>query len=105
MDHLQDPYMSAFDNPIMGSIIIGTVQIFFAYRVWVLSDRKALWYSVIIVVVSQSYIANTSQSSFHSQCSAINTVSAFAGGVYVSTYGSHPSSRLTIAVTRNQEFY
>ena len=105
VEHLQNPYMSAFDNPIMGSIVTGAVQCFFAYRVWVLSDRKALWYSVIIVVVSQLYISNTSQSSFYLQCSAINTVSAFAGGIYVSTYGSHPSSHLTIAVTHNQEVY
>ena len=60
MDHLQDPYISAIDNPIMGSIVTGTVQFFFAYRVWVLSDRRALWYCVIIVVVSQLYISNTS---------------------------------------------
>jgi len=65
LDHLRDPYVSAFDNPIMGSIITGTVQFFFAYRVWVLSDKKAWWYCVVIVVFS-----------------AINTVSAFAGGIY-----------------------
>ncbi len=58
LDHLLDPYASAFDVPIMGSIISGTVQIFFAYRVWVLSDRKARWYCVTIVGVSQLYIPN-----------------------------------------------
>ena len=29
VDHLQDPYISAIDNPVMGSIITGTVQFFF----------------------------------------------------------------------------
>jgi hypothetical protein len=42
----------------MGSIISGTVQIFFAYRVWVLSDRKAWWYCMTIVGVSQLYNYN-----------------------------------------------
>jgi hypothetical protein len=64
VDHLQNPYASGFDNPIMGSIVTGTVQFFFAYRVWVLSDRRAWWYCVIIVVVSQLSISNTSQTSF-----------------------------------------
>ena len=59
VDHLRDPYMSAIDNPIMGTIVTGTVQLFFAYRVWVLSDRRAMWYFVIIVVVSQLYISIT----------------------------------------------
>jgi hypothetical protein len=66
VDHLRDPYASAFDNPIMGSIVTGTVQIFFAYRVCVLSDRRAWWYCAMIVVVSQLYISNASQSSFSS---------------------------------------
>lgn len=65
VDRLRDPYASAFDRPIMGSIIMGTVQFFFAYRVWVLSDCRAWWYCVIIVV-----------------CSAINNVTSFAAGVY-----------------------
>ncbi len=60
VDHLQDPHTSAIDIPIMGFTVTGTVQFFFAYRVWVLSDRRAWWYCVIIVVVSQLYTSDTS---------------------------------------------
>ncbi|KAI0270141.1 hypothetical protein BGY98DRAFT_937609 [Russula aff. rugulosa BPL654] len=60
---------SAFDNPIIGSFVTGTVQFFFAYRVWVLSDKRAWWHCVTIVVYS-----------------AINAVSAFARGIYVADY-------------------
>ena len=50
--HLSNPYASAFDVPIMGSIVSGAVQYFFVYRIWVLSDRK-WWLCVIISVVSR----------------------------------------------------
>jgi hypothetical protein len=52
LKHLLNPYASAFDVPIIGSIISGTVQFFFVYRVWMLSDRKSGWYCVLIAVVS-----------------------------------------------------
>ncbi|KAN0106919.1 hypothetical protein V8E52_010663 [Russula decolorans] len=76
--------MSAIDNPIMGSIVTGTVQFFFAYRVWVLSGRRAWWYCVIIVV-----------------CSAINTVTAVAAGIYsyVTRRFINPRTLRTIALT------
>jgi hypothetical protein len=52
LDHLRDPYAAAFDVPIIGSIVSGTVQFFFVYRIWVLSDRKSWRYCVLIAVVS-----------------------------------------------------
>ena len=55
MDHLSDPYASAFDVPIIGSIIAGIVQFFFVYRVWVLSGRKSWWLCFVISVVSPLY--------------------------------------------------
>ena len=55
MDHLLDPYASAFDVPIIGSIVAGAVQFFFVYRVWVLSDRKSWWLCFIISVVSRLF--------------------------------------------------
>jgi hypothetical protein len=58
IDHLMDPYASAFDVPIIGSIVSGAVQYFFVYRVWVLSDRKSWWLCVVISVVSQTYGSN-----------------------------------------------
>ena len=57
--HLFNPYASAFDIPIIGSIVSGTVQFLFVYRVWVLSDRKSRWYCVLIAVVSRLYSAET----------------------------------------------
>ena len=55
MDHLSDPYASAFDVPIIGSMVAGAVQFFFVYRVWVLSDRKSWWLCFVISVVSPLY--------------------------------------------------
>jgi len=71
MDHLSDPYASAFDVPIIGSIVAGAVQFFFVYRVWVLSDRKSWWLCFIISVSS-----------------AVDTIAAFSGGIV-----SHVSKR------------
>ena len=51
-NHLEYPYASGFDVPIIGSIVSGTVQFFFVYRVWVLSDKKSGWYCMLIAVVS-----------------------------------------------------
>lgn len=65
IDHLRDPYAASFDVPIIGSIVSGTVQFFFVYRVWVLSDKKSWRYCVLITV-----------------CSTIDTIGAFAGGIY-----------------------
>ena len=55
MDHLTDPYAAAFDVPMIGSIVSLTVQIFFVYRIWVLSGRKSWVLCLIICVVSVSY--------------------------------------------------
>jgi len=64
MDHLSDPYASAFDVPIIGSIVAGAVQFFFVYRVWVLSNKKSWWLCAIISVSS-----------------AVDTIAAFGGGI------------------------
>ncbi|KAH9952919.1 hypothetical protein BGW80DRAFT_563816 [Lactifluus volemus] len=54
INHLEAPYLSSFDVPIIGSVVSLTVQFFFAYRVWVLSDKKSSWLCVLICIVSQS---------------------------------------------------
>jgi hypothetical protein len=72
MDHLRDPYASAFDVPIIGSIVSGTVQFFFVYRVWVLSGRKSWPYCMLIAVVSRSYKAKTTiRARAHYICSVL----------------------------------
>jgi hypothetical protein len=58
INHLQSPYLSSFDVPIIGSVVSLAVQFFFAYRVWVLSDKKSSWLCVIICIVSQSQISD-----------------------------------------------
>jgi hypothetical protein len=58
MNHLSDPYASAFDVPIIGSIVAGAVQFFFVYRVWVLSNKKSWWLCAMISVVSRLYISS-----------------------------------------------
>lgn len=55
MDHLTDPYLSAFDVPMIGSIVSLAVQIFFVYRIWVLSGRTSWVLCSIICLVSLSY--------------------------------------------------
>jgi hypothetical protein len=50
-----DPNLTAFDGPIIGSVVTLTVQFFFAYRVWILSERKSWWLCMVICVVSRSY--------------------------------------------------
>ena len=52
MNHLADPYASAFDVPIIGSIVSLSIQFFFAYRLWVLSNKRNRWLSGLICVVS-----------------------------------------------------
>ncbi|KAI0252236.1 hypothetical protein BJV78DRAFT_1124851, partial [Lactifluus subvellereus] len=54
IDHLVDPHLSAFDVPIIESIVSLTVQLFFAYRVWILSEKKSWWICMVICVVSRS---------------------------------------------------
>ena len=53
VDHLADPYASVFDVPIIGSVVAGTVQFFFVYRVWILSNKKSWLLCSVIAVVSR----------------------------------------------------
>ena len=52
MNRLASPHASAFDVPIIGSIVSLTVQFFFAYRIWLLGNKEYGWLSGIICVVS-----------------------------------------------------
>ena len=57
MDRLKVPHAAAFDVPMIGAVISTIVQFFFAYRVWVLSNKGYQWLCLIIIIctVSQSY--------------------------------------------------
>jgi hypothetical protein len=52
MNHLTAPYVSSFDVPIIGSVVSLTIQVFFAYRIWVLGGKKSWWLSLLICLVS-----------------------------------------------------
>ena len=58
LEHLIDPYLSPFVGPIIGAILSLTVQYFFVYRVWVLSNRKSFWLCLLICAVSRSQSSN-----------------------------------------------
>jgi len=65
MNRLNNPYISAFEVPLIGAVVSLAVQYFFSYRVWVLSNEKSWWVCVIICV-----------------CSTFDALAAFAWGVY-----------------------
>jgi len=55
ISHLDNVYLSAFDAPLLGSVIALIIQLFFCYRIWKLrvSDR-AIVVSTIIAALSVS---------------------------------------------------
>ena len=54
--HLTDPHLTPFDTVILESLVSFSVQLFFAYRIWVLSRKRSWWYCLIICLVSPSKI-------------------------------------------------
>ena len=84
-DRLASPYMSDFDVPVISSIVSFTVQLFFVYRIWVLSGRsRSSWFLCLsICLVSRSYSAEFPYFTPTSQCSTIDTVAAIYLGVSV----------------------
>ena len=52
LDHLVSAFLSFFDLPIMGSMVSLSVQFYFAYRIFVLSEKRSWWLCVIICLVS-----------------------------------------------------
>jgi hypothetical protein len=52
LNRLATPFASAIDVPIMESIVSAMVQFFYAYRVWILSN-KSWWFCSLICLVSR----------------------------------------------------
>ncbi|KAI9452298.1 hypothetical protein BJY52DRAFT_942904 [Lactarius psammicola] len=80
MDHLTSSYLSTIDVPIIGSIISLTVQLFFVYRIWILSGRSS-WFLCLVICL----------------CSAIAAVAAFSTGVYsriLNKFGSNQTLKI-----------
>ncbi|KAI9452095.1 hypothetical protein F5148DRAFT_521710 [Russula earlei] len=65
MDRLSDPYMFVFQVSIIGAVISMAVQYFFAYRVWMLSNKTSFWLCTIICT-----------------CSTVNATAELTWGVY-----------------------
>jgi len=84
MTHLTSPYASAFDVPILGAIVSLAVQFFFAYRIWLLGNKKHWWFSGIICVVSPLCRIRLLEVLIIFQISSVDASAAFAGGIYVS---------------------
>ena len=57
MDHLASPFASTFDIPLIESMVSAMVQIFYAYRVWVFSNRQSRWFCLIICLVGRSQLS------------------------------------------------
>jgi hypothetical protein len=53
LNRLATPFASTIDVPIVESIVSAMVQIFYAYRVWILGNKK-WWLFTLICLVGQS---------------------------------------------------
>ena len=89
MNRLANPYISAFEVPLIGAVVSLVVQYFFSYRVWVLSNKKSWWTCMAICAVSRAWCPNLQRymNLTRSQFSTFGAVPAFAWGVYVSFCG------------------
>jgi len=74
LEHLIDPYLSPFVWPIIEAIVSLTVQYFFAYRVWVLSNRRSFWLCLLICTSS-----------------TVDATAAFTGGINTHVQGKFGS--------------
>ncbi|KAH9068072.1 hypothetical protein EDB83DRAFT_2314878 [Lactarius deliciosus] len=63
--HLTSPYATPFDAPIIGAIVSLIVQLFFVYRIWVLSGRTS-WLLCLVICLA----------------SVFDATAAIGGGVY-----------------------
>jgi len=82
LDHISSPYLSAFDVPIIGSVISLTVQLFFVYRIWVLSGKTS-WVLCLIICLCSVVVASTS----------------FSAGVYIHIHNKFARNNALIVLT------
>jgi hypothetical protein len=65
VERLTMPYISFFDVPILGSVVSLTVQLFFVYRIWVLSKKRWWWLCLIICLVTSTPRCHISERPYH----------------------------------------
>jgi hypothetical protein len=58
MNHLNSPHLAGIDVPIIGATVALVVQLFFAYRVWILSGKKSWWFCMTICVVRRPHTSD-----------------------------------------------
>jgi hypothetical protein len=57
VNHLASFVAASFDVPLMESIVAFSVQLFYVYRIWVLSAKQAWLFCAVICLVSQSHVS------------------------------------------------
>jgi hypothetical protein len=71
LNRLATPFASAIDVPIIESIVSAMVQFFFAYRVWILSNKK-WWPFTLICLVSRSQVIPRISHFVSSSCAVLH---------------------------------
>jgi len=77
IDHLTSPYATPFDVPMTETLVSLTVQLFFMYRIMVLSQKRSWWLCVFILL-----------------CSIVGGIAAFSAGVYTHIHGKYATGRI-----------
>lgn len=54
MKHLLNPFTTPFDGPILESLVSTIVRFFYAYRIWVITNKRSWWLCFLICLVRQS---------------------------------------------------
>jgi hypothetical protein len=87
LNRLATPFASSIDVPIMESMVSAMVQFFYAYRVWILSNKSWRFCSFICLVGrSQMPFDRSHRMPPSSQFSALNAAMALTGGIHVSAF-------------------
>jgi hypothetical protein len=57
LNHLFDPFASPYDGPILESLVSAIVQFFYAYRIWVITNKRSWWLCLLICLVRQPLVS------------------------------------------------
>lgn len=58
------PFATPYDGPILESVVAAIVQFFYAYRIWVLSNKRYWWLCLFICLVRRPKCAIAPFNSF-----------------------------------------
>jgi hypothetical protein len=57
LNHLFDSFVTPYDGPILESLVSGIVQIFYAYRIWVITNKRSWWLCLLVCLVRRSLVS------------------------------------------------